>query len=76
MDESFAVSEIKIIFAPLKNSKRYVDAAIIGGICCICHIDKLTPLGQQRRVAERSRWPRLECHSNAQRCPIFIADTE
>ena len=54
---------------------RYVDAAIIGGICCICHIYELTPLGQQRRSSERTRWLRMNGHSNAQRCPIFIADT-
>lgn len=36
----------------------------------------LTPLGQQRRGAERTRWLRMNGHSNAQRCPIFIADTD
>ena len=32
-------------------------------------------MGHQRRVAERPRWHRIGSHSNAQRCPIFIADT-
>ena len=32
-------------------------------------------MGQQRRVAERPRWHRIGSQSNAQRCPIFIADT-
>ena len=29
---------------------RYVDAAIIGGICCICHIIVLNPIGAAASV--------------------------
>jgi len=39
------VSDVILIFASLKNSKRYVDAAIIGGICCICRRLLTDPIG-------------------------------
>ena len=55
---------------------RYVDAAIIGGICCICHIRILPHWGSSVGNPNRTRWLRIVGHSNAQRCPIFIADTD
>ena len=32
-------------------------------------------MGQQRQSSERTWWLSIVGHSNAQRCPIFIADT-
>lgn len=52
---------------------RYVDAAIIGGICCICHIIVIEPhWGSSVGHPNRTRWLRMNGHSNAQRCPIFF----
>ena len=35
----------KTTFCIAKTTMRYVDAAIIGGICCICHIYRTNPIG-------------------------------
>ena len=59
------------IFAPLKymcgTSMPPLSVAFV--VSAILY--QITPLGQQRRGAERPRWPRTCSHSNAQSCSIF-----
>lgn len=53
MEKSFAVSGLMLIFAPLKLQCGTKDAAIIGGICCICQTYRTNPIGAAASVIRK-----------------------